>query len=214
MTNLLTRLTNTIKSDFSKETDHKDSKHPIAVLNHYLSECEKEVDKVGQIVERQRMLKLEFTKELQSAKSMVQKREEHVRLAEEAGESELAALARHELTHYQSRKERLELSVVEVTNQLQGLEKKHGDMKQKLKDMYIKRLEAMGRENVVRANENANRVLADDDQSIEEKRFSDIERHLQQIETGEVNRQEEQTIDQQITQLQKRMGDSKAEAGV
>ena len=206
MTNLLTKLTNTIKNDFyaGTGTDTENNENPIAVLNHYLRECEKEVQKVEQIVDRQRSLKREFNKELQAATQMANKREEHVRLAEEAGEKDLASSALRELTHYQNRKERLMLSVEQVNDQLLLLEEKHEDMKQKLKDMYIKRLDAMGRENVARANQFANPILPQEEgQSIEEKRFSAIEQHLKRMETGHVNLHEERTIDQQIALLQK-----------
>ncbi|TDL30719.1 PspA/IM30 family protein [Jeotgalibacillus sp. S-D1] len=206
MTNLLTRVADAIKSDFYEEKKNDNKNNPIHTLNRYLRECEEEVEKVASLVERQRLLKNEFTKELNTASSMVSKREQHVRLAEEAGESELAAAALRELTHYQGRKDRLEISVQEVAKQLHTLEQMHTDMKHKLKDMYIKRLEVMGKENMAQANKKAEHVFAEEDagQNAEELRFKKIEAYLQQLEKDEVQ-EEEQTVDQQIAELQKRM---------
>lgn len=205
MTNLLVRIADAIKSDFYEEKKGENKNNPIQTLNRYLRECEEEVEKVTALVERQRLLKNEFTKELNTAATMVSKREQHVRLAEEAGESELAAAALRELTHYQGRKDRLEISVQETAKQLHTLEQMHTDMKHKLKDMYIKRLEVMGKENIAQATKKAEHIFSEDEgQNAEELRFKKIEAYLHQLDKDEVQ-EEEQTVDQQIANLQKRL---------
>ncbi|MDG5473279.1 PspA/IM30 family protein [Jeotgalibacillus sp. ET6] len=205
MTNVLTRVAEAIKADFMEVSNGGAKSEPIQKLNRYLRECEAETDKVGKLVDRQKLLKKEFTKELEEASSMAVKREEHVKIAEEAGEAELAKTALRELTHYQGRKERLQLSLQDTTDQLHRLEEMHATMKHKLKDMYIKRLEVMGRENVAQANQKAEQTFTDDSGLTEEElRFKKIENYLRQLETGE-KAEEEESIDQQIAQLQKRM---------
>ena len=47
----------------------------------------------------------------------------------------------------------------EAVEQLEILEKKHREMKMKLKEMQIKRLELMGRENVIKVTKKMNQVL-------------------------------------------------------
>ncbi|KIL48279.1 PspA/IM30 family protein [Jeotgalibacillus soli] len=203
MTNLLTRLKNTIQADLHEALDYKEGKNPVAVLNHYLRECEKEVEKVGKLVDRQQLLKEEFTKEQHASREMVQKRDHQVRVAEQAGETELASFALRELTYYIEREERLSLSIEEVKKQLLALEQKHGEMKHKLKDMYIKRLELMGRENVVRANRRADHVLSEKSNSTSGNRFDEMECYIDQLEKGLQHRYNEHTIDQRIAQLEK-----------
>ncbi|PPA68889.1 PspA/IM30 family protein [Jeotgalibacillus proteolyticus] len=206
MTNLLTRMADAIKADFTDSPKKSRKDNPIDTLNGYLRDCEKEVEKVANLVERQRLLKKELTKELEAARSMAAKREEHVRLAEEAGENELAQAALREFTHYQGRRERLEMSVEESTNQLTSLEELHSGLKHKLKDMYIKRLEVMGRENVAEANKKAEHAFSENPGKTEEElRFKKIENYLKKLETGEKDKPaEELTIDQQIAQLQQK----------
>ncbi|KIL47107.1 PspA/IM30 family protein [Jeotgalibacillus campisalis] len=205
MTNVLTRVAEAIKADFMEVNSGRSKNDPVQTLNRYLRECEMEVDKVEKILDRQKILKKEFTKELEEAASMAAKREEQIKIAEEAGEGELAKAALRELTYYQGRKERLQVSVHETTNQLHRLEEMHTNMKHKLKDMYIKRLEVMGRENIAQASQKAEHLFTNDsDQTEEELRFKKIENYLRQLETGE-KAKEEQSIDQQIAQLQQRM---------
>ena len=63
MTNLLTRIKDSILADFHGILDEKEKKNPITLLNQYLRQCEAEVEKVRKLVERQYSLKDQFTRE-------------------------------------------------------------------------------------------------------------------------------------------------------
>ena len=67
------------------------------------------------------------------------------------------AAAEHE--QYASRAQRIGASLEEVNTQLVELERKYEEMKHKVKDMHIRRMEIMGRENATRANHRMNQVL-------------------------------------------------------
>lgn len=73
MTNLLTRLKNTVMADLNAALDQKEKQNPIALLNQYLRQCEQETEKVGKLVERQATLKDEFAKELAQAVELSEK---------------------------------------------------------------------------------------------------------------------------------------------
>ena len=84
MTNLFQRLKNTVMSDLHEAIDKKEKKNPIAVLNHYLRQCEQEVEKVRKLVERQYLLKEEFQKEYQQASVLADKRKYQAEVASKA----------------------------------------------------------------------------------------------------------------------------------
>jgi lia operon protein LiaH len=207
MTNLFTRIKNTIAADLNEALDRKEKQNPIFLLNQYLRQCEQETEKAAKFLERQNALKDEFTKELYNAEQLVEKRKYQAEVASKAGETELYQFASEELQVYSNRAEKLKTSLEQVKGQLNELERKHGEMKNKLKDMQIRRMELMGRENVTRANHRMDQVLeSNSDKSF--SRFQEIENYIDRIE-NQVNRSYNvTTIDSRIEQLEKEINQS------
>lgn len=207
MTNLFMRIKNTITADLNEALEQKEKQNPIVLLNQYLRQCELETKKVAKFLERQTALKDEFTKELYNAEQLAEKRKYQAEVASKAGESELYQFALEEQQVYSNRVERLRASLEQVNGQLAELERKHGDMKNKLKDMQLRRMELMGRENVTRANHRMDLVLeSNTDKSF--SRFQEIENYINRLE-NQVNRSYNQTtIDARIEQLEKEMNHS------
>ena len=206
MTNLFTRIKNTITSDLNEALEKKEKQNPIALLNQYLRQCEQETEKVGKLLERQTSLKDEFTKELQHAEELAEKRTYQAEIALKAGETELYQFAADEQLLYANRAERVRAALENVIGQLTELERKHGEMKNKLKDMQLRRMELMGRENVTRANHRINHVLVSNTYSGKSiSRFEEIENYIDRLE-NQVNKTYNQTtIDSRIEQLEKEM---------
>lgn len=206
MTNLLTRIKDTIMADLHSAVDQKEKKNPIALLNQYLRQCEQETEKVRKLLERQYSLKEEFTREYSQAAELADKRKYQAEIASKAGEMELYQFASAELQQYSSRVERLGASLEQVKGQLGELERKYEEMKHKLKDMQIRRLELMGRENVTRANNRMNQVLDSKNDSNEgSKRFQEIDDYLDRLEHQVNSSYYRDTIDARIAQLEKEM---------
>ena len=203
MTNLFTRLKNTIVADFHDALDKKEQKNPIALLNQYLRESEKEVEKVQKLVERQQLLKDEFEKELKEANHMAEKRSHQASVAATAGESELAQFAERESLQYKDRSLQLEHSLQTVAKDLSDLEQKYEMMKHKLKDMYIKRMELMGRENVARANYKMNKVVESNESNNADGKFDDMNNYISRLEHQVNTAYMQNTIDARIAQLEK-----------
>lgn len=103
MTNLLTRIKNTVMADINEALDKKENKNPIALLNQYLRECEVETEKVRKLVERQSQLKDQFTREHHQALEMAEKRKYQTEIAMRAGEAELQGFASQEQAQYEER---------------------------------------------------------------------------------------------------------------
>jgi lia operon protein LiaH len=77
-------------------------------------------------------------------------------------------------------------------------------MKHKLKDMHIKRMELMGRENIARANHRMNQVLDTNAYTNKASRtFEDMESYLDCLEHQVNSSYHRNTIDARIAQLEK-----------
>lgn len=206
MTNLLTRLKNTIMADLHEALDKKENKNPIALLNQYLRECEVETEKVRKLVERQGQLKEQFASEHHQALEMAEKRKYQSEVAMRAGETELQTFAAEEQAQFEERAARLQEAMENAAKQQLELERKYEDMKHKLKDMHIRRMELMGRENVTRANYRMDQVLENNAYSDKgSSTFADMETYLDNLEQKVNSSYYRSTIDGRIAQLEKEM---------
>lgn len=206
MTNLFTRIKNTITADLHEALDYKEKQNPIALLNQYLSQCEHETEKVRKLLERQYALKDEFTREYQQAVELAEKRKYQAETASKAGETELNQFAAAEQNQYKERANRLHASLEQVKVQLSELERKYEEMKHKVKDMHLSRMELMGRENVTRANLQIHQVLDSNSYSNNSySKFKDIENYLDRLEHQVNSSYYRITIDARVAKLEREM---------
>ncbi|MFC7319498.1 PspA/IM30 family protein [Halobacillus campisalis] len=204
MANLFTRLKDSISADFHEALDQKEKKNPIAMLNQYLRESEKETEKVRKLVERQYRLKDEFAREYQKSEDMAAKRRHQAEIAQQAGEDSMYEFAVKEQQEYESRAERLKVSRLESIEQLETLERKYEEMKHKLKDMHLKRMEVMGRENIARAHHRMDQVIEDTADKPYSK-FAEIDRYIENLEYKVNSSYYRNTFDSKVAQLEKDM---------
>ncbi|WLD93885.1 PspA/IM30 family protein [Alkalihalobacillus sp. AL-G] len=210
MANVFKRLKNTLEADFHEMLDSKEQKNPIALLNQYLRECEREVEKVRKLVERQYLLKEEFTREYNQAYELAAKRKRQAEVASEAGETELHQFALQEQVQYEERTARLKESRDQAIQHLGELEQKYEEMKHKIKDMHIKRMELMGRENMTRAHHKMNNVLDSTKHSDKPfSRFEEMENYLDRLEHQVNTGYHRHTIDARIAELEKQLKNEK-----
>ena len=206
MSNLFSRMIDSVAADLNKLLDQKEEKNPTALLNQYVRESERETEKVRILLERQYRLQEEFTKELKEAKELAEKRGYQVEIASKAGEVELYDFALAEKDAYEARAARLELALENAAKQLSELEKKHNEMKHRLKDMHLKRLEIMGRENIANANKRISYVLkADENPEKPFERFEQMESYINRIEEKVNANYHRNTIDARIAELEKQL---------
>ena len=204
MSNIFTRMMDSVAADVHELLDKKEQKNPVKMLNQYLRECEQEVEKVRLLVERQYRLKEELTREHVEAKRLYEKRTHQVEVASKAGEVELYDFTLAEKNQYEDRVNRLEEAIREASKQLEELEFKYAEMKHKLKDMQLRRLEIMGHENVARANQRMNFVLEQQQKGKGEAntRFEEMEYYMKRLEKKVETDYYRQTIDARIEQLE------------
>ncbi len=204
MTNIFTRIKDSIAADLHHMMDQKEQKNPIAALNQYLRQSEQEKEKVRKLVERQYRLKGEFSKEYLKAKDFADKRLKQANIAEKASEEEMYNFAMKEHEEYKGRAERMKNSREEAITQLEILEQKYEEMKHKLKDMHLRRMELMGRENIAHANHQINLVVSEEaDRPY--ARFAEMEQYIEGLEYKVNSSYYRSTFDRKIAQLEKEM---------
>jgi len=204
MTNLWTRIKDSVSADLHNMLDQKEQKNPLASLNQYLRQSEQEKEKVRKLIERQYRLRDEFTREYHKAQDMADKRLKQAGIAEKAGEEEMRAFARNEHEEYQIRADRMKASREEAVQQLETLEQKFEEMKHKIKDMHLRRVELMGRENVANANHQISQVIEETSEKLF-SRFSELEQYIEGLEYKVNSSYYRSTFDNKIAKLEKDM---------
>ncbi|CEG21818.1 PspA/IM30 family protein [Planococcus massiliensis] len=159
MTSIWERFKFAVATDLDALVSKKEEKNPLAVLNRYILEAEKQTTDTGKWVERQAQLNVKLEKELDEATAMLQKRQSQLELAQASGESDLSVFAEMEVAAYSNRVSELKRSISENLEELTGLEQRYEEMKHKVKDMKVKQLQLMGKENATRAHHQMDKVL-------------------------------------------------------
>ncbi|MEK3952047.1 MULTISPECIES: PspA/IM30 family protein [Psychrobacillus] len=203
MTSLLNRLKYSIEADLHKLFDKKEEKNPIAMLNQYIREAEKQTEQTGKWLERQGNLKQELEKELVETMQMVEKRKNQVDLATASGEEDLAAFALAEVTAYEERAIVLQNSIHQTTEELFGLERKYEEMKHKIKDMKVRQLQLMGKENVTRAHHQMDRILQPEQKEKNFGTFEDMEQYIERLGQKIEKEHEVTSMEQRLQMLEK-----------
>ena len=203
---LLQRLKYTIEADLNHFFDKKEKKNPIAMLNQYIREAEKQTEDTGKYLERQGQLKQKLEKEYAQANEMFNKRQAQVELAEASAEQDLIDFATEEKNAYASRMNTLQNSIDQVTNELFGLERKYEEMKHKIKDMKVRQLQLMGKENVVRAHTQMDRILDPESNGKQNERldtFESMEEYINRLGTKIEKEHEVTSMEQRLATLEK-----------
>ncbi|MGY0693316.1 PspA/IM30 family protein [Virgibacillus sp. FSP13] len=206
MANLFTRIKDSISADLHNLLDQKEQKNPVAALNQYLRQSEQEKEKVRRLIERQYKLKDEFTREYHKAQDLADKRLKQAAIADKAGEEQMHQFALKEQEEYQARADRMKTLRQEAVDQLEDLEQKYEEMKHKLKDMHLRRMELMGRENVAHANHQMNKVMEETSDK-PYSRFAELENYIEGLEYKVNSSYYRSTFDSKIARLEKEMQD-------
>lgn len=103
------------------------------MLNQYLRDSEREITKIEKLIERHKTLKSNFARELEQARYFVNKRSKQAIIAQEADELQLHERALEEVAYYEGQVTRLEEMYAGVVEQIDELERRLSEMKNKLK---------------------------------------------------------------------------------
>ncbi|WP_067727189.1 PspA/IM30 family protein [Oceanobacillus damuensis] len=203
-TNIFTRIKDSVSADLHTMLDKKEQNNPIAALNQYLRQSEQEKEKVRKLIDRQYKLKEEFSREYLKAQDLADRRLKQAAIADKAGEESMHEFALKEHEEYQGRADRMKASREEALEQLETLEQKYEDMKHRLKDMHLRRMELMGRENIAKANHQINRVVEETADKPFSK-FAEMEQYIENLEYKVNSSYYKNTFDSKIAKLEKEL---------
>lgn len=205
MNALWNRLKYTVQADLHAALDRKEKKNPIAMLNQYIREAEKQTESVGKLLERQNHLKEELQRELNEAQTMMEKRRTQLELAREAAQEDLILFAENEVAAYEARTQNLMESIRNATYEMGTLEQKFEEMKHKVKDMKVRQLQLMGKENVMRANHRMDQVISPENAKEKMSTFDEMNAYIENL-SGKID------CDYEISSMEKRLASLEVKA--
>jgi len=197
--NLFQRFRYTIEADLHHLFDKKEQKNPIAMLNQYIREAEKQTEQTGKLLERQGQLKEKLEQEFKQNADLLAKREAQLNLATTSGEQDLIDFATDEVAAYTARNNTLQTSIEASTREYFELERKFETMKHKIKDMKVRQLQLMGKENVTRAHHQMDGMIAKNNKT----NFEDLESYIDKL-AYQIDKDHEVTsFESRLAQLEK-----------
>ncbi|RAZ80888.1 PspA/IM30 family protein [Planococcus halotolerans] len=209
MTTLWQRLKFAVATDMDAILDKKEEKNPISLLNKYIQESEKETETAGKWLERQTSLSNKLEKELQEAESLLEKRQAQAELAKAAGESDLTAFAEQEVDAYSSRVDELRKTLDENTAESVALEQRYEEMKHKVKDMKVRQLQLMGKENATRAHYQMDKILSPELVAERIGSYDDMASYIKSLGNKVEERHERSIMERRLEALEKNSAKSK-----
>lgn len=209
MTTLWERLKFAVATDLDAIIEKKEEKNPIALLNQYINEAEKQTEATGKWLERQAQLSSKLEKELEEASAMLEKRQSQLELAQASGEDDLAAFAEMETAAYSARVSELKQTITENLNELTVLEQRHEEMKHKVKDMKVKQLQLMGKENATRAHHQMDKVLSPELVAERIGSFDDMASYIKTLGDKVEEQHERSAMERRLEALEKNSAKTK-----
>jgi phage shock protein A len=200
MANLFKRIKDVVVEELQEALDSKE-------LKSFLSKCEIEVAKVEALIRRQDTLNTKFHQEKDEAAAMAAKRYRQAEIALQANEPELALRAQEEADYYADLAARLEEKCQKAEKELIQLKSQLGDMKRKLKELQIKWMELVSRENIANITqafkETLNKYASTQSPTPASKPDEDIDQQIKDLEEN-MTAAPLDDIDQQIVSLEKK----------
>lgn len=209
MTTLWQRLKFAVATDVDTLLDKKEEKNPISLLNKYILEAEKETQTAGKWLERQTSLSLKLEGELQDAESLLEKRQSQADLARTSGEDDLAVFAEQEVAAYSSRVEELRKTLDENNAESVALEQRYEEMKHRVKDMKVRQLQLMGKENATRAHYQMDKILSPELAAERIGSFDDMASYIKSLGNKVEERHERSTMERRLEMLEKNSAKTK-----
>ncbi|WP_422124104.1 PspA/IM30 family protein [Planococcus sp. X10-3] len=209
MTTLWQRLKFAAATDMDAILDKKEQKNPLGLLNKYIQEAEKETEMAGQWLQRHTTLGSKLEKELQEAQNFLEKRQAQADLAQTAGENDLSAFADQEVAAYTFRVDELRKALEENKEESIVLEQRYEEMKHKVKDMKIRQLQLMGKENATRAHHQMDKILSPELVAERIGSYDDMASYINSLGNKVEERHERSTMERRLEALEKNSAQTK-----
>lgn len=203
MTTLWERFKFAVATDMDALLTKKEEKNPLALLNRYINEAAQQTAATGNLLERQMKVSKELEKEFAEAAMMLEKRQRQLELASQSQEEDLARFAEKEVAAYKQRVAELEKGLAENQTEIAMLEQKYEEMKHKVKDMKIRQLRLMGKENSTRAHRQMDTVLHPERAEEGLVSYEDMESYIQKLGKHVEDKHEQNVLAKRLEELEK-----------
>ena len=195
--NIIQRFITEVEVTLHELFDKKEKNNPLANLNHYVRQAEKETMKVKELIQRQKELLEKVRVDLPVVETTLQNRKVQLELAQEANEEQLLEFAKQEVTALEMRLKVLQETEQEAAAQFTDLELKFEQMKHQLEYMKVRQLQLMSKENSAHAFYYMDHITMKQSQ----KYGTNVEEAIAYLENAAL--QKEESIDN--TSLEKRL---------
>lgn len=205
MKNLFTRIKEQISADLHGLLDEKEQQNPISQLNYFIKQSENELGKVRGILERHYSLRTKFQVERESALQMVVKREEQLKVANEAGVEDLIKRASEDLKFYKEQAEKFNALIVKTEEEINFMHEQVDQIEKKLKELHTKKFDLMSRQNMAHATKKINETHNLLNSKMPSIDFNYFEKQIRDLELRVRSEFDLQTFDYKIEQLKKEL---------
>jgi lia operon protein LiaH len=205
MKNLFSRIKNQISADLHGLLDEKEQQNPISQLNYFIKQSENELGKVRGLLERHYSLRTKFQVERESALQMVVKREEQLKVANEAGVEELVKRANDDLTFYKEQSEKFNALIEKTEEEINFMHEQVDQIEKKLKELHTKKFDLMSRQNMAHATKKINETHHLLNSKMPSIDFNYFEKQIRDLELRVRSEFDLQTFDYKIEQLKKEL---------
>lgn len=202
MKNIFQRIRDNVLADIHTVLDEKERKSPIALLNQYLRDSEREINKIETLIQRHQKLQREFFREKEQAYAIVEKRTKQAEVARQAGETTLEERAQQDIAYYTDRATHAEKLYTDCVAQTEQLQDNLQEARRKLQEMNTKRLELMARENMAHTHRRLNDSMQKLSINNPFLKFDEIEQQIKEVELRVNADYERDTFDYRIAKLE------------
>lgn len=150
--NIIQRFITEVEITLHDLFDKKEKNNPLARLNLYVRQAEKETMKVKELIKRQNDLLEKIRFDLPVVETQLKNRKVQLELAQEANDEQLLDFAKQEVASLEMRLQVLQETEQEASAQYLELELKFEQMKHQLEYMKVRQLQLMSKENSAHAN--------------------------------------------------------------
>lgn len=205
MKNLFTRIKNQISADLHGLLDEKEQQNPISQLNYFIKQSESELGKVRGLLERHYSLRTKFQVEREGALQMVQKREEQLKVANEAGAEELIKRATEDLAFYKEQAEKFVTLIAKTEEEISFMHEQVNQIEKKLKELHTKKYDLMSRQNMAHATKKINETHHLLNSKMPSIDFNYFEKQIRDLELSVRSEFDLQSFDYKIDLLKKEL---------
>ncbi|NPC94134.1 PspA/IM30 family protein [Bacillus sp. WMMC1349] len=177
----LKRIRNMVVASINEGLDKLEN--PRVMLNQYVRDMESDIAKAKHTIVNQQVIEQNFKGKYEEAEKLAVKRKNQAQLAFDAGEEELAKKALSEMKYFEAKAAEYQDTYQHAKQQLVELKEQLQTLEVKLRDIKDKKHALIARANAVKAKEHMNASFNKIDNESTYREFLRMENRIEEMET-------------------------------